>query len=71
MVADAISRLEMVPRTLKQEKQNWMIRTKLWCRTQCSHKIREDEIVNYVFAHHNDDKGVFPLTIAKAQKKEE
>jgi hypothetical protein len=29
MVADAISRLEMAPKTHKQEKQNWMIQTKL------------------------------------------
>ncbi len=29
MVADAISRLEIKPRNFKQEKQNWMIRTKI------------------------------------------
>ena len=72
-VADAISRLEIIPRTLKQEKQNWMIRTKLWCRTKCSHKMEKDEIFNYVFAHRNDDKEIFPLTveeIAQAQKKD-
>jgi len=72
-VADAISRLEMIPRTLKQERQNWMIRTKLWCRTECSHKMEKDEIFNYVFAHRNDDKEIFPLTveeIAQAQKKD-
>jgi hypothetical protein len=72
-VADAISRLEMVPRNLKQEKQNWMIQTKILCRTQCSHTIRKDKIVNYVLAHCNDHKEVFPLTvkeIAKAQKKD-
>ena len=72
-VADAISRLEIVPRTLKQERQNWMIRTKLWCRTKCSHKMEKDEILNYVFAHRNDDKEIFPLTveeIAQAQKKD-
>ncbi len=43
-VADAISRLEMIPRTIKQQKQNWMIRTKLWCRTQCSHTIRKQKL---------------------------
>jgi hypothetical protein len=30
-----------------------MIQTKLWCRTQCSHTIRKDKIINYVFAHCN------------------
>ena len=72
-VADAISRLEIIPRTLKQERQNWMVRTKLWCRTECSHKMEKDEIFNYVFAHRNDDKEIFPLTveeIAQAQKKD-
>jgi hypothetical protein len=72
-VADAISRLEMVPKTHQQEKQNWMIRTKLWCETKRSRTMEKDKIVNYVFAHRNDDKEIFPLTvdeIAKAQKKD-
>ena len=62
-VADAISRLEFIPQTLKEEQQNWMIRTKLWCRAKLAHKNREDEIFNYVFAHRNDDEEIFPLTV--------
>jgi hypothetical protein len=72
-VADAISRLEIIPRNLKQEKQNWMIRTKCWCRAKRSHKNSQDKIFNYVFAHRNDDKEIYPLTveeIAAAQLKD-
>ena len=54
----------MVPQNIKQEKQNWMILT----RTNS-----KDEIFNWVFAHRNDDKEIYPLTveeIAKTQVKD-
>ena len=47
-----------------------MILTKYWCRTKCLQDNSKDEIFNYVFAHRNDDKEIYPLTveeIAKAQ----
>ena len=65
-VADAISRLDTIP----HKRQNWMILTKYWCRTKCLHDNSKDKIFNYVFAHRNDDKEIYPLTveeIAKAQ----
>jgi len=50
-----------------------MILTKYWCRTKCLQDNSKDEIFNYVFAHRNDDKEIYPLTveeIAKAQIKD-
>ena len=50
-----------------------MILTKYWCRTKCLQDNSKDEIFNYVFAHCNDDKEIYPLTveeIAKAQIKD-
>jgi hypothetical protein len=50
-----------------------MILTKYWCRTKCLQENSKDEIFNYVFAHCNDDKEIYPLTvkeIAKAQVKD-
>ena len=74
-VADAISRLifSKPAQSPLEEQQNWMIRTKCWCRTKQSHKQSKDEILNYVFAHRKDDDEIYPLTvdeIATAQKKD-
>jgi hypothetical protein len=71
-VADAISRLDTIPRQ-SEKRQNWMILTKYWCRTKCSQDNSKDEIFNYVFAHRNDNKEIYPRTveeIAKAQIKD-
>ena len=74
-VADAISRLmfSKPAQSPLEEQQNWMIRTKCWCRTKQSHKHSKDEILNYVFANRKDDDEIYPLTvdeIATAQKKD-
>jgi hypothetical protein len=45
-VADAISRLDTIPRHLIEKKQNWMILTKYWCRTKCLQENSKDEIFN-------------------------
>jgi hypothetical protein len=74
-VADAISWLlfSKPAQTPIEEQQNWMIRTKCWCKTKQSHKNSKDEILNYVFAHCKDDDEIFTLTvdeIATAQNKD-
>jgi len=76
-VADAISRLHFSKaHSLKEQRQNWMILTKSWCKMKCSHNNSKDKQqidLNYVFAHRKDEDEIFPLTveeIAKAQKKD-
>jgi hypothetical protein len=60
-VADAISRLlfSKPAQSPLEEQQNWMIRTKCWCKTKQSHENSKDEILNYVFAHSKDDDEFF------------
>ena len=74
-VADAISRLELSPKknpTLEEAKQNWMILTKNWCEIEhfAEPENEQNMDINYVFANHSDEDGIFPLTISEISEEQ-
>jgi len=69
-VADAISRLlfSKPAQTPMEEQQNWMIRTKCWCKTKQSHKKQQRPKYSTMFLHIvKTTRRYFPSLLMKLQ----